>query len=368
MLRKVAQERQKISRRDFIRSVVGGATILGLSGFVGRAQVRPLKVTTYGGIFKSVMEEVLIKPFMEDTGIPVEITPFEPEEAIVALKRAVDAGEAPVDVPITAVRTVIQGIPLGIWKLYSPRALDNLKYISPHLVTMTEDGKVAGVGALSWYLNLVYNTAVVKEELDSWTVFWDSKYKNMCGVNRNPAPSYLLDITAVTYFGGQEILKTKEGILKVLNKLAEIKPQVKLWWESEAEFEGPLLEGEVPIGQLYNDVTLVMAEEGKPVKSVFPKEGGVLDHGEWPILKTTPMFGEALLFIDYSCRPDVQNRIAEKLYTAPALKKEYVELPPGLEEKINGPGPDAAIKPDPYLYIGETQEFIRENWERILFG
>lgn len=369
----VAEKSKGISRRSFIKGAAGGAIslagLLGLTRHAGAAG-RPLKISTYGGIFKTVMDEALVVPFMEETGIEVENKPFDVESAFPTIKAAVDTGDpekVPVDVPIISTRGILKGIDLGIWKYYSPGALDNLQYIAPELTTMVED-KIVGVGALSWYLNLVYNTDVVKEELDSWTTFWNPKYKGMCGLNRLPDDGYLLDIAAVTYFGGQEILKTKEGILEVLEKVVEVKPQVKLWWSEEAEFEGPLVSGEVPIGQLYNDVTLVAVEQGYPVKSVFPKEGGVLDHGEWGIIKTTPKLAAALLFIDYACRPDVQNRIALSLYTAPALKKEFVELPEEIEFKINGPGPEAAIKPDPYLYIGEVEAFIKEHWDEMLFG
>lgn len=360
----------RFTRRGFIKSVMGGAVALtGVSVFTryAGAASRPLQISTYGGIFKTVMDKVLVKPFMEESGIEVQNTGFDVESAFPAVKAAVDAGDAPVDVPIISTRGILKGIDLGLWKYYSPDALDNLKYVAPELTTMVGN-QIAGVGALSWYLNLVYNTDVVKEELDSWTTFWNPKYRNMCGVNRLPDDGYLLDITAVTYFGGQEILNSQAGILRVLEKVAEIKPQVKVWWSEEAEFQGPLISGEVPIGQMYNDVTLVAVEEGKPVRSVFPKEGGVLDHGEWGILKTTPKLGEALLFVDYASRPEVQNRIAENLFTAPALKKEFAQLPEELQFKINGPGPAAAIKPNPRLYIGETEEFITENWNRILFG
>ena len=41
-----------------------------------------------------------------------------------------------------------------------------------------------------------------------------------------PSNSFLLEITARTWFGGDEILDTEEGILEVLDKLAEVKPNI----------------------------------------------------------------------------------------------------------------------------------------------
>ena len=65
----------------------------------------------------------------------------------------------------------------------------------------------------------------------------------------------------------------------MLAKLAEVKPNVRLWYRDEGQFQQALQAGEIPMGQYYHDVTGLAAAEGQPVRSTFPEEGGVLDFG-----------------------------------------------------------------------------------------
>ena len=65
--------------------------------------------------------------------------------------------------------------------------------------------------------------------------------------------------------------------MAAFEKLAEVKPNVRLWYRDEAQFEQALKSGEIPMGQYYHDVTGLAAADGHPVRSTFPKEGGILD-------------------------------------------------------------------------------------------
>src|SRR3546814_8292901 len=58
----------------------------------------------------------------------------------------------------------------------------------------------------------------------------------------------------------------------LFDKLAEVKPNVRLWYRDEAQFEQALKSGEIPMGQYYHDVTGLAAADGHPERSTFPKE------------------------------------------------------------------------------------------------
>ena len=98
-----------------------------------------------------------------------------------------------------------------------------------------DEGNVIGVGGLSWYITLVSNTDRVKESPDTWSAFWDPQWKNELALLRNAANSFLLEITAATHFDGYDILETQDGVLEVMHKLQEVKPNVKLWFRDEAQ-------------------------------------------------------------------------------------------------------------------------------------
>jgi len=153
------------SRRNFIRTTAAGAgaiTLTGLSGCTsilgGGGSSGPLSVAVYGGAFKDVMDEQLFKPFREQADFEVESKAAPTaEEALTQYDNAVAAGEAPVDVAIMANTGVLKGLNRDLWHFWESGDFDNLQYITDNLVKETDNG-IAGIGALSWYINLVQNT------------------------------------------------------------------------------------------------------------------------------------------------------------------------------------------------------------------
>ena len=134
---------------------------------------------------------------------------------------------------------------------------------------------------MAWYITLVTNTNVYPTAPDSWAALWDPANDDKLGLLALVSNSFLLEVTAKTFMGGTNALDTDEGIHKAFDKLAEVKPNVALWYRDEAQFEQALKSGEIPMGQYYHDVTGLAAADGQPVRSTFPKEGGIQDSGYW---------------------------------------------------------------------------------------
>ncbi len=357
------------TRRRFLKAT-GGATAVGaLAGCTDLlGEEGTLTVAVYGGIFQEVMDESLFEPFTEDRGIDAE-SEEQPtaEEALAQYGSAVDAGEAPVDVAIMSTVGVLRGLNDDLWHVWDDEdAFENLQYISDGLIE-ERDGGIASVGALSWYINLVQNTDVYEEPIDSWEALWDEEYEDSLGLLGLASNSFLLDITAEVRFGGQEILEDRDGVEEVFEELADVTDQVNFWYENEAEFQQRLRDAEVPAGMLYSDITKVMQEDGAPVQSNFVEEGSVLDSGSWVTLTTTEMEEEAREFIDYASAPDVQDTLAENLFTAPTIDREHSELDEETYAEIAGPGPEEAIVPYYDLYL-EEEEWVNQRWEEFIIG
>lgn len=362
------------NRRDFLRTTAAGAGTVALSGLAGCSGILgsssgssgPLTVAVYGGVFKDVMDKHLFKPFREQVDFKVEskAAPTS-EEALTQYDNAVSAGEAPVDVAIMANTGVLKGLNKDLWHFWSRDDFDNLQYINDDLVKETDQG-VAGIGALSWYINLVQNTTEYTEPIDSWTALWDDKYKGDLALLSYASNSFLLEVTAEVHFDGKQMLNNRDGIRKCLEKLKEVKPQAGMWYENEAEFQSRLKNAAVPAGMLYNDITLVMKDKGAPVQSNFVEEGSILDSGLWVTLKTSNLKDEARQFIDYASKPKVQDTVAKNLYTSPTIKRKHSSLDEETYKKIAGPGPSEAIKPKYDLYVGDSSDWVSEKWNEFI--
>jgi putative spermidine/putrescine transport system substrate-binding protein len=360
-------------RRDFLRKTAAGASAVSLAGLAGCAgslgggSSGPLTVAVYGGVFQEVMDEHLFAPFNEEFDIEAE-SEAQPtsEEALTQYESAVDAGEAPVDVAIMARTGVQQGLSSDLWHTWNADDYENLQYINDDLIRETDSG-VAAIGALSWYINLVQNTDVLDEPVSSWEALWDSQYENELGLLTYASNSFLLDVAAEIHFDGQDILDTREGVLEVLRDLEDIKPQANFWFANEAEFQQRLRDGNVPAGMLYNDVTLVMQDEGAPVESHFVEEGSILDSGLWCTLKSSELTEEARQFIDFASRPEIQDAVAQNLYTSPTIDREYSEIDEETYQTIAGPGPSEAIVPSYDLYF-EEEQWVNEKWNEFIIS
>lgn len=356
-----------MNRRTFLASaatLAAGTAFMGL-GSVARA-ADPLKVGVYGGYFKDSFDKHIFPDFTAETGIAVESVAEPTSEAwLVQLEQAAKAGMAPADVSMMAQTVALRGQSTKLWAPFDMSKLDNAKYVLPALVNKYPDGTVCGLGAVSWYITLVTNTDVYPEPFDSWKAFWDPAQKDRIGLLALASNSFLLEVTATCYFGGTKILDTDEGILKVMDKLAELKPNVKLWYRDEAQFQNALQSGEIPMGQYYHDVAGLAASEGFPVRSTFPKEGGILDSGSWMISRASKKAEQAHAFMNYMCRPEVQAKLSRKVGTAPTVDRKYLDLNDDEFAAVSSAIPPIIPRYDMYQKRGD---WLEQKWTEMITG
>jgi putative spermidine/putrescine transport system substrate-binding protein len=315
-----------LSRRTVLKTGLAGAAALSMPGIL-RAQEKSLKVGVYGGFFKDSFDKHVFPEFTKATGIAVESVAEPTGEAwLVQLQQAAKAGQAPADVSMMSQVAMLKGKAGDLWTPLDLAKMPNTKNVVERFINTYPDGRVAGVGAVSWYITLVSNTKVYPQAPTSWAFLWDPSNKDKLGLLALVSNSFLLEVTAKTFFGGTNALDTEEGQLKAFAKLAEVKPNVRLWYRDEAQFEQALKSGEIPMGQYYHDVTGLAAGEGHPVRSTFPKEGGILDSGAWALSTASKKGAEAHVFIDYMSQPSIQALMSRKVGTSPTVKRELTDL------------------------------------------
>ncbi|NGN42761.1 ABC transporter substrate-binding protein [Mesorhizobium sp. CGMCC 1.15528] len=354
-----------LSRRSVLGAGVAGAALLAMPAVL-RAQDKSLKVGVYGGYFKKSFDEHIFPEFTKATGIAVESIAEPTGEAwLVQLEQAAKAGQAPADVSMMSQVSTLKGQATELW---TPIDIAKIKHggdLLDRFVNKYPDGRIAGIGAVAWYITLVTNTDVYKQAPTSWEALWDPANADKLGLLALVSNSFLLEVTAKTFLGGTNALDTEEGQLKAFEKLAEVKPNVRLWYRDEAQFEQALKSGEIPMGQYYHDVTGLAAADGQPVRSTFPKEGGIQDSGNWVISRASKKADEAHVFIDYMSQPSVQGLMSRKVGTAPTLKKEVLDLKP--EEFAAVSSEIEPIIPRYDLYTTKS-DWLNQKWTELIAG
>jgi putative spermidine/putrescine transport system substrate-binding protein len=328
-----------------------------------------IKVATYGGFFEENFKTVY-PDFTAETGIEVESVSEPGGDAwIVQLEQACARAASPPTCRSSATRPCCGRSRATSWPAWpSPTSRTSAWWPTGSSVGTTA-ATIIGVGAASWYITLVSNTDRVPESPTSWAALWDERWRNELALNNQASSSFLLDITAKTWFADEAdtILTSMEGAEEVLAKLAEVKPNVKLWWRDEATAQQDYNSGEVSLGQFYHDITQYAASTGEPLRSVFPDEGAILDSGMWGITRTTSSPEACVAFIDWMCTPAVQKRLTTTLGTSPTLALEHLDLTAEEYANVSGPGPDAAIKPAYDLYQSSEDE-LNQVWSEQIFS
>ncbi len=388
--------RELLSRRDLLRRIgmTGAALTLppsllaacgGSQGGTATSDTQPasssggsggsdlegttIKVATFGGFFEENFATIY-PDFTAETGIEVESISEPGGDAwVVQLEQAVRAGGVPADVSLLGNTSVLRAVKGGILLGMPASDLTNSGLLADGFIREDDDGNVVGVGAASWYITLVSNTDRVPESPTSWAALWDEEWRNELALNNQPASSFLLDITAKTWFADEAdtILDSMEGVEEVLAKLAEVKPNVKLWWRDEATAQQDYNSGEVSLGEFYHDITQYAASTGEPLRSVFPDEGAILDSGMWGVTRTTESPEACVAFIDWMSQPAIQKRLSTTLGTSPTVALEHLDLTDEEYEAVSGPGPDAAIKPAYDLYQRSEDE-LNQRWSEQIFS
>ncbi|MBX3572296.1 MAG: ABC transporter substrate-binding protein [Mesorhizobium sp.] len=353
------------SRRSVLGAGVALAGTLAMPAVL-RAQDKSLKVGVYGGYFKDSFDKNIFPEFTKATGIAVESVAEPTGEAwLVQLEQAAKAGQAPADVSMMSQTSTIKGQATKLWTPLDPAKIRNFGDLLPQFVSKYPDGTIAGIGAVAWYITLVTNTDTYKEAPTSWAALWDPANKDKLGLLALVSNSFLLEVTAKTFMGGTNALDTEEGILKAFEKLAEVKPNVRLWYRDEAQFEQALKSGEIPMGQYYHDVTGLAAADGQPVRSTFPKEGGIQDSGNWVLSRASTKVDEAHAFIDYMSQPAIQGLMSRKVGTAPTLKRAVLDLT--AEEFAAVSSEIEPILPRYDLYTTKS-DWLNQKWTELIAG
>ena len=347
------------------RALATGAALLAAPAFV-RAQPRTLKVGVYGGFFKKSFDSHIFPDFTKATGIAVESIAEPTGEAwLVQLEQTARAHQAPADVSMMGQVALLKGQGTRLWAPLDLARIPNHKALQERFVRRYADGTVSGVGAVSWYITLVTNTRAYPKAPESWAALWDPSNRDKLGLLSLVSSSFLLEVTARTFLGGTGALDTEAGQLKAFAKLAELKSNARLWYRDEAQFEQALKSGEVPMGQYYHDVTSLAAREGQPVRSTFPREGGLLDSGCWAVSRASKKSEEAHIFIDYMCRPAVQALMSRKVGTSPTVQRSLTDLTDAEFAAVS-----SDIDPIvPRYDLHQTRsDWLNDKWTRLIVG
>lgn len=297
-----------------------------IMGLASAAWAEDLTVSAWGGFFEETLAKEVYPLFTAETGIEVKSI-AQPEDStwMTQLMAAARAKQAPADLSLVVDEVLFRGNEVGLWAELDPANMAGTQSLKEGYVKLNDAGNAYAVGALAFYTTFVTNTDYAADAPGSWADLWEPKWDGKLGIVTTPN-SGLLEVTATTFFGGVDVLETREGIEKVIAKIAELKPQVSLWYRDEGQFQQSLESGELNAGLYYHDVTMLSVWDGKPVASTFPKEGGIVSDAYWVVPRDSKNTAAAEKFLDFMSRPATQALMARKMGVFPVVPRDSMDL------------------------------------------
>ena len=322
-----------------------------------------LTVSAWGGFFEETLAAEIYPGFTEETGIAVKSI-AQPEDSawMTQLMAAARAKQAPADLSLVVDEVLIRGNEAGLWGAVDPANMAGTGSLKDGYVKLNDDGKAYAVGALAFYTTFVTNTDFAADAPASWTELWEDKWDGKLGIVTTPN-SGLLEVTAKTFFGGYDVMETREGLEKVIAKIAELKSQVQLWYRDEGQFQQALEAGELNAGLYYHDVAMLSIWDGKPIASTFPKEGGIVSDAYWVMPRDSKNAAAVEKFLDYMSRPEVQAKMARQMGVFPIVPRDAMDL---TDEEYSAVGSDIdPVRVQTHIHLREG-DWLETKYQEMI--
>ena len=156
------------------------------------------------------------------------------------------------------------------------------------------------------YVGLIYNTDLVDEAPDSWTVLWDTDYENRILMINNPRDAFAIAQSVL----GMDYNMESPIAWKVAAELLMDQKRVSPVYVNDEVFN-KMEGGEAAYAPYYVGDYLTMHDNNEALGCVYPKEGVNYFVDAMCILKGTKNKRAAELYLDFLNEPDVALANAE---------------------------------------------------------
>ncbi len=287
------------------------------------------------------------KEFTKKYGIKVNYTTFESNEN---MYNKLQSGGANYDIVIPSDYMIAKLIEEEMLVELDFSNIPNYKYILPKYKNLFFDPENKyTVPYTVGMVGLIYNTTMVDDEVDSWSILWNEKYKGEILMFNNPRDAFGI----AQFLLGQSVNThdTKDWD-KAIELLKEQRPLVSSYVMDEVynKMEG----GEAAFAPYYAGDYLTMADVNPDLAFVYPKEG-------------------VNYFVDAMCIPKTaENKEAAELYINFMLEEEIAVAnanwicyasPHALVLESD----DYDLKGEPVLYPDENELPKTESFENLSY-
>lgn len=212
-------------------------------------------------------------------------------------------------------------------------------------------------------LGIVYNKSMVKEPVDSWSILWDSKYKDNILMQDSVRDSFSVALKSLGYSSNSTNIAELSEAQKLL--IAQ-KPLVQAY--SVDQMRDKMIGGEAALGVTFSGELFYMKRENPDLDFVIPKEGSNVWIDSWVIPKNAEHKENAEKFLNFLCRPDIALMNFDYItYATPNTEaRKMIEDSEIRNSSILFPDDSELKNSETYKYLGkEVEEIYARLWRTV---
>jgi spermidine/putrescine transport system substrate-binding protein len=313
------------------------------------------------------MPQEILDGFEDETGIRVNYTTFDSNEAMYAKLKLLD-DSSQYDLAIPSTYYVEKMAKEGLLQELDKSKLSNFSNLDTSFINKKVDPENKYSIPYMWgSTGLAINGDVIDPAtVNSWNDLWRPEYKNQVMLMNDMREVFGMALLTLGYSGNSS---NPEEIKAAYEKLITLMPNVKTFNSDATRI--PYIEGETNVGMTWNGEAVIANNEGlTSLVYKYPTEGAILWMDNFVIPKNAKNVDAAHKFIDYLLQPENAKIVSEEIgYASPNLAAR--KLMP--EEVRNNPtiypSPAVLAKAEFQEDVGdEALQVYQQYWDKLKTG
>ena len=313
------------------------------------------------------MPQEILDGFEEETGIAVNYTTFDSNEAMYAKLKLLD-DSSQYDLAIPSTYYVEKMAKEGLLQELDKSKLSNFNNLDTSFInTKVDPDNKYSIPYMWGSTGLAINgDSVDPATVNSWNDLWDPKYKGQVMLTNDVREVFGMALLTLGYSGNSS---NPEEIKAAYDKLTTLMPNVKTFNSDATRM--PYIEGETTLGMTWNGEAVMANDEGlTSLVYKYPSEGAILWMDNFVIPKNAKQVDAAHKFIDYLLRPENAKIVSEEIgYASPNLAAREM-----MDESVRNnpaiyPSKEVLAKAEFQEDVGdEALQMYQQYWDKLKTG
>ncbi|MGO3338808.1 ABC transporter substrate-binding protein [Psychrobacter sp.] len=313
------------------------------------------------------MPQEILDGFEEETGITVNYTTFDSNEAMYAKLKLLD-DSSQYDLAVPSTYYVEKMANEGLLQEIDKSKLSNFKNLDTSFTNTKVDPENKYSIPYMWgSTGLAINgDSVDPATVNSWNDLWDPKYKGQVMLTNDVREVFGMALFTLGYSGNSS---NPDEIEAAYNKLTTLMPNVKTFNSDATRM--PYMEGETSVGMSWNGEAVIANDEGlTSLVYKYPSEGAILWMDNFVIPKNAKQVDAAHKFIDYLLRPENSKIVSEEIgYASPNIAAREMMPDDVKNNPTIYPSKEVLAKAEFQEDVGDDAlQIYQQYWDKLKTG